>query len=84
MKVLKTFQVVLSSLGSGSADSDVVRFTGEERDPTMANMAHIRQSRPDSGVGFQVKVSKSFQVIHSYQLGGPKDRGEESPPRNLQ
>ena len=25
-----------------------------------ANMAQIRQSRPDSGLGFQVKVPKSF------------------------
>jgi len=27
-----------------------------------ANMAHIRQSRPGSGLGFQVRVLKSFQV----------------------
>ena len=30
-----------------------------------ANMAHTRQSRPDSGHGFQVKVLELFQVVHS-------------------
>ena len=29
----------------------------------VANMAHIKQSRPDAGLGFQVKVLKSFQVV---------------------
>ena len=28
-------------------------------------MAHISQSRPDSGLGFQVKVLKPFQVVAS-------------------
>jgi len=28
-------------------------------------MAHIRQSRPDSGLGFRVKVLKIFQVVPS-------------------
>jgi len=26
-------------------------------------MAHIRQSRPDSGLGFQVKVLSAFQLF---------------------
>ena len=26
-------------------------------------MAHIRQSRPDSGLGFQVEVFKTFQLV---------------------
>jgi hypothetical protein len=30
-----------------------------------ANLAHIRQSRPDSGLGFQVKVLQTFQVVPS-------------------
>ena len=30
-----------------------------------ANIAHIRQSGPDSAVGFQVKVLKPFQVVPS-------------------
>ena len=28
-------------------------------------MAHIRQPRPDSGLGFQVKVLKLFNVVPS-------------------
>ena len=28
-----------------------------------ANMAQIRQTRPDSGLGFQVKVLKTFEVV---------------------
>jgi len=27
------------------------------------NAAHVRQSRPDSGLGLEVKVSKTFQVV---------------------
>jgi len=30
-----------------------------------ANMAHIRQSRPDSGLGFQAKVLERCQVVRS-------------------
>ena len=30
-----------------------------------ANMAYIRQSRPDSGLGFQVKVVEAFQLVLS-------------------
>jgi len=30
-----------------------------------ANVAHIRQSRPDSGLGFQVKVLKTFKDVPS-------------------
>ena len=30
-----------------------------------ANMAHMRQSRPDSGLGVQVKVLEAFQVVPS-------------------
>ena len=30
-----------------------------------ANMAHVRQSRPDSGLGLQVKVLRPFQVFPS-------------------
>ena len=32
-----------------------------------ANMAHIRQSRPDSGRGFQVKVLKTVEVFPTQQ-----------------
>ena len=31
----------------------------------VCNMAYIRQSRPDSGLGFQVKVLEIFQVVSS-------------------
>ena len=34
-----------------------------------ANTAHTRQSRPESGLAFQVKVSKILQVVPS-SLGG--------------
>ena len=30
-----------------------------------ANKAHIRQSEPDCGIDFQVKVLKTFQVVPS-------------------
>ena len=33
-----------------------------------ANMAHIRQSRPDSGLGFQAKVLKTFRDV-PYLIG---------------
>ena len=43
----------------------------------LANMAHIRQSSPDSGLGFQVKVVETIQVVcawlhhvhHPHSLG---------------
>ena len=34
-----------------------------------ANMAHARQSRPDFGLGFQVNVLKTFEVVLS-EAGG--------------
>jgi hypothetical protein len=41
-------------------------------------MAHIRQSRPDSGLGFQVKVLKIFQVVPS-SLGSAKSTSPDTP-----
>ena len=35
-----------------------------------ANMAHIRQSRPDSGLGFQIKVLNTFHMVLSPGSGG--------------
>jgi len=36
------------------------------------NMVYIRQSRPDSGLDFQVKVLKTFSVVSSsIGIGGP-------------
>ena len=40
-------------------------------------MAHIRQSRPDAGLGFQVKDCNSFQVVASSHGSGA---AETSPP----
>ena len=37
-----------------------------------ANVAHIKQSRPDSGLGVQVKVVKTFQVVPT-SLGSGAD-----------
>ena len=51
-------------------------------------MAHIRQCRPDSGLGFQVKVFKIFEVVPSSLgsgrksvLGGMHAFKERCPPR---
>ena len=33
-------------------------------------MAHVRQSRPDSGLDVQVKASKTFQVVPSLLKSG--------------
>jgi len=38
--------------------------------PPSANMAHIRQSRPDSGRGFQSKVLETFRVVPSLLRSG--------------
>jgi len=38
-----------------------------------ANMAHIRQSRPDSVLDIQVKVLKTFEVVPS-SLGSGEPR----------
>ena len=35
-------------------------------------MAHIRQSRPDSGLGVQVKVRKSFSIVSSLLGSGQR------------
>ena len=48
--------------GSGQAVGRGVALQGEDR--CRANMTHVRQSRPDSGLGFQVKIRKS-QVVPS-------------------
>jgi len=37
-----------------------------------ANSAHIRQSRPESGLGFQVSVVETFQVVPSSLGGGAR------------
>ena len=42
-------------------------------------MAHIKQSRPDSGLGFQVKVRKPFEVV---RLEAPPPRAPSQPCRS--
>ena len=37
-------------------------------------MAHIKQSRPDSGLGFQVKVLKTFYAVPSSFGSGKVER----------
>jgi len=45
-------------------EESVVRF--------LANMANIRQSRPDSGLGYKVKDLKTFEVVPSLLGSGWK------------
>jgi len=42
-------------------------------------MAHVRQSRPDYGLGFQVRVLKTFQAV-PLSLGRRPDRIADSVP----
>ena len=53
-----------------------------------ANMAHIKQSRPDAGLGFQVMVLETFEFVPSsflaytmYYLNGFR---KSIPPPNCQ
>ena len=39
-----------------------------------ANVAHVRQSRPDSGLGFQAIVLKTLSVVPSSLGSGPRKR----------
>jgi hypothetical protein len=51
---------------------------GESTDRCRANMAHIRQSRPDYGLGFQAKVRKTFKaVLSSLGSGGVGGEGRD-------
>ena len=43
-------------------------------------MAHVRQSRPDSGLGFQAKVLKTFQSVPC-SLGCCRVFGYDNVPR---
>ena len=38
-----------------------------------ANIAHVRQSRPDPGLGLLVKFIKIFQVV-AYSVGGGSEK----------
>ena len=39
--------------------------TSETATPNRSNMAHLRQSRPDSGLGFQVRLLTTFHAVPS-------------------
>ena len=45
--------------------------------PLSANIAHIRHSRPDSGLALQVKVLKIFEAFPSSLGGESKFRGSD-------
>ena len=61
--------VLHNRLSSSRADAGTLRDCEAGRDlwrmkaRCRANMACVRQSRPDSGLGFQVKVSKPLKVL---------------------
>ena len=44
-----------------------------------ANVAHIRQPRPDSGLGVQVKVLQTLQVVPSSLGSGPGNDFDRRP-----
>ena len=54
-----------------SGHDQLVRIGRDKTTPLsrQANMAHARQSRPDSGLGLQVKVLQTVEVVPS-SLGG--------------
>ena len=65
----------------GGSDAPSRRFDSSRDEPIprsavrcRANMAHIRQSRPDSGLGFQVHVLTLFEVVPS-SLGSVRGVG---------
>ena len=43
----------------------VLRLRTVQKIRCRAKMAHISQSRPDSGLGFKAHVFKTFEVVHS-------------------
>ena len=48
------------------------------------DMAHIRQSKPDSGLGFQAEAPKTFRVVPSSPDSGWGPKPEESGHSNVQ
>jgi hypothetical protein len=44
---------------------ELLRQRERERSGTTAKMAHIRQSKPDSGLSFQENVPETFQAVPS-------------------
>ena len=54
---------------------------GLARDRCRANMAHIRQSRSDSGLGFQAKGLKRFEwfPLRSEETRAPREKRDWPP-----
>ena len=82
LKSLKPFKLV--SLRSEAAYS-IPNATGQVRNHPRANrcratMAHTRQSKPDSGLGFQVEVFKPFKLFpHGMLNPGCHGAGAKPP-----
>ena len=69
-------------LGAMTSDSKVTsKMMVREILEREAAMAHIRQSRPDSG--FQVKILKNCEVVPFWLDKGPDDPGVSGLPPEL-
>jgi len=72
----------MGSGGGGWRDSGSLLPPVRARPPRyvnhLSNVAHVRQPRPDSGLGFQPTALKTFEVV-PLSLGGDQGRGQ-SPP----
>ena len=66
-EITARFRVSGFGLGTTKWVAQLARFR------CRAKIAHIRQSRPDSGLGFRVKVLKTFEVVPS-SLGSGRVR----------
>ena len=66
VNVFQPFEVVPDSVGSrpvAAVVDDEVGLVQDARLGVRANTAHIRQSQPDSGLGFDVQVINTFEVF---------------------
>ena len=61
----RTLAACLMRCGREPRDASVAGFRGEEFARCRANMAHITQSRPDSGRGLQVNVAETVESVPS-------------------
>ena len=53
-----------------------------QRHPLPSNIAHIRHSRPDFGLGFQVKV-ENLQLIPSWLASGRENASHREHPERV-
>jgi len=54
--------------------SKLLPSCSETDDDGYPNVAHTRQSRPDSGLGFQVKVLKTFIMLFPFRSEADDDK----------